>query len=198
MPPGGALRPRPRFGIDGRMAQTSTVYVFDLTVSDMDRGVYENLSLKVARHPSETAEYLVTRVLAYALELQEGLSFSQGLCVSTEPALWVHDLTGALQAWIEVGAPEAPRLHKARKACGRVTVYCHKDVPFYLRSLAGQKIHEAESVEVVELKRTFIGEIAAKLDKRNTLSVVVTEGQLYVDLAGASFSSELARFRLGA
>ena len=82
------------------MALTSTVHVFDLSVSDVDRGVYESVSLKVARHPSETAEYMLTRVLAYALELQEGLAFSAGLAAADEPALWVRDLQGTLQAWI--------------------------------------------------------------------------------------------------
>jgi uncharacterized protein YaeQ len=158
--------------------------------------VYETLALKVARHPSETADYLVTRVLAYALELQEGLTFTQGLAAADEPALWVRDLTGQLQAWIEVGAPDAPRLHKATKACARVVVYCHKDVHHYLRTLAGQKIHAPERIELIEVDRRFVGAIADKVEKRTMLSLSVTEGQLYVDIGGESLTAGLVRHGL--
>ena len=104
------------------MALNSTVYHFDVQLSDVDRGVYEALSLRVARHPSETEEYLVTRVLAYALEYAEGIAFSKGLADPDEPAIVVRDLTGAVQVWIEIGAPDAERLHKASKASPRVVV----------------------------------------------------------------------------
>ncbi|MBM4364675.1 MAG: YaeQ family protein [Deltaproteobacteria bacterium] len=168
------------------MALTATVHNFDVALSDVDRGLYESLALKVARHPSESAEYLVARVLAYALELEEGLAFSGGLSNADEPALWVHDLTGQLRAWIEVGTPDAARLHRASKACGRVRVYCHKEPSAWLRQLQGQKVHAPERVEVVILDRTFIAALAARLEKRTGWSVSVNEGELYVDLAGES------------
>src|SRR5438552_923762 len=98
------------------MALPSTLYTLEIDLSDVDRGVYESLALKVARHPSETAEYLITRLLAYCLEYTEGLSFSRGLAEPDEPALAVRDLTGAVTSWIEVGAPDAARLHRASKA----------------------------------------------------------------------------------
>src|SRR4051812_2041356 len=98
------------------MALTATVYNFDVQLSDVDRNVYETLALRVARHPSETEEYLVTRVLAYCLEYTEGITFSKGLAEPDEPAVVVRDLTGALRVWVEVGAPTADRLHKASKA----------------------------------------------------------------------------------
>lgn len=173
------------------MALGSTVNVFDIALSDMDRGVYEQLSLKVACHPSESAEYMLTRVLAYALELQEGLAFTQGLSVAEEPALWVRDLTGQLRAWIEVGAPDAARLHKASKACDRVVVYCHKDVTLYLRNLTGQRVHAPEKVRIVALDRRFVEAVAAKITRRTTMAVSVTEGQVYLDIAGESFTMAL-------
>src|SRR6185312_1467665 len=98
------------------MALTATMYAFDVELADVDRGVYESLEIRAARHPSETEEYLLTRVLAYCLEYTEGLSFSRGLSSTDEPALSVRDLTGALQAWIDIGAPDAARLHRASKA----------------------------------------------------------------------------------
>ncbi|MFZ5476637.1 MAG: YaeQ family protein [Myxococcota bacterium] len=169
----------------------STQHVFDLTVSDVDRGVYETRTLDVARHPSESLEYLVTRVLAFALELEEGLVFSRGLCVPDEPALWSRDLTGALRAWIEVGVPAAERLHKATKASPRVVVYAYK--PGSLRALDGARVHAPERVTVVELDRALISSIAERLARRTRLAVSVTEGELYVDVEGASLSAPVRR-----
>ena len=180
------------------MALSSTVHVFDLSISDVDRGVYESVSLKVARHPSETAEYMLTRVLAYALEIQEGLAFSAGLSAADEPALWVRDLQGRLQAWIEVGTPDAARLHKASKAVDRVVVYCHKDLKAWFRALAGQRVHKPERVSIIELDRRFIAAATARVEKRTALSVSVNEGELYVDIGGESLATTLRRHPLPA
>ena len=108
------------------MALTATIHHFTIRLSDVDRGVYETLELKAAKHPSESDEYLVTRVLA-CLEYAEGIAFSRGLAEPDEPPIAVRDLTGALKAWIEIGSPDAARLHKAAKAAPRVAVYTHKD-----------------------------------------------------------------------
>lgn len=175
------------------MALTSTVHTFDLTLSDVDRGVYTSLSLKVARHPSETAEYMLTRVLAYALEVEEGIEFTTGLSTADEPALWIRDLTGQLRVWIEVGVPEAARLHKASKACERVVVYCHKDAAHYLRTLTGQRVHVPDRVTIVAMDRRFIDAVAARVERRTTLEVSVTEGQIYVDIGGESHAASLTR-----
>ncbi len=178
------------------MALTATVHNFDVALSDVDRGVYDTLSLKVARHPSETAEALVTRVLAYALEVTDGLVFCSGLSTADEPALWDKDLTGQLRAWIEVGTPDAARLHKASKACGRVRVYCHKDVGPYFRLLAGQKVHAPERVEIVEVDRALVAELAARLEKRTSWALSVSDGAVYVDVGGASLNGVLTRHAL--
>src|SRR5690242_5221959 len=109
------------------MAQNSTIYNFDIRLSDVDRNIYTELALRVARHPSETEEYLLTRVLAYCLEYADGITFSKGLADPEEPAITVRDLTGTLKSWIEIGAPDAARVHKASKASPRVAIYTHKD-----------------------------------------------------------------------
>ncbi|MGH8766458.1 MAG: YaeQ family protein, partial [Burkholderiales bacterium] len=93
------------------MALGATIHHFDIRLSDVDRGVYETLALKVARHPSEAEDYLLARVLAYCLEYTEGIAFSRGLSDPDEPPIAVRDLTGVLRAWIELGAPDAARLH---------------------------------------------------------------------------------------
>ena len=95
------------------MAQSSTVFTFEIDLADADRAVYENLALRVARHPSESDEFLIARVLAYCLDHQEGIDFSRGLCDADDPPIVVKDLTGSLRAWIDVGTPSAERLHRA-------------------------------------------------------------------------------------
>jgi len=94
------------------MAVGTTIYTFTISLADDDQGVYENFELKAARHPSEAEDYLVTRVLAYCLDYAEGIAFSRGISDPGEPPLGVRDLTGALRSWIEIGAPNAARLHK--------------------------------------------------------------------------------------
>ena len=135
------------------MALNSTIYNFDVQLSDVDRGVYETLSLRVARHPSETEDYLVTRLLAYCLEYTEGIAFSKGLADPDEPSIVVRDLTGALQVWIEIGAPDAERLHKASKASPRVVLYTHKDPERLVQQLSLSRIHKAESIEIRAIDR---------------------------------------------
>ena len=82
------------------MALTATIYTFDIDLADVDRGVYETIALRVARHPSESEEYLVTRLLAYCLEYREGIAFSSGLSDPDAPTIAVRDLTGAIRVWI--------------------------------------------------------------------------------------------------
>ncbi|MCH9688296.1 MAG: YaeQ family protein [Deltaproteobacteria bacterium] len=164
------------------MAQGSTVIGFELVLSDVDRGVYESLSFKVAQHPSETAVYLATRVLAYALEWAEGIEFSQGLCTADVPAIAVTDRTGQLQTWIEIGTPDAPRLHRASKAAPRVAVYCHKNAQAWLRGLAGHTVHAPETINLFRFDATFIDAVSERIERRNAWSLSVTEGALYLDL----------------
>src|ERR1041384_5848569 len=108
------------------MALSATVYHLQIDLSDVDRNVYQQLDLRIARHPSETMRYLLARTLAYALLHEEGIAFSKGgLSDPDEPALSIRDLQGNLRAWIEIGAPSAERLHKASKASPRVAVFTY-------------------------------------------------------------------------
>src|ERR1051325_3531262 len=104
------------------MAQTSTIYNIDIDLSDVDRGIYEKLALRVPRHPSETAEYMLMRVFAYCLEYGEGIALTEGVTAADEPAVLVRDLTGRITAWIEVGMPAAERVHHGSKLAGRAAV----------------------------------------------------------------------------
>jgi uncharacterized protein YaeQ len=178
------------------VALPSTIYSLAIEVSDTDRGVYESVDIKVARHPSETEEYLVTRVLAYCLELTEGLTFSRGLAEPDEPALSVRDLTGALLAWIEVGQPDAARLHKASKAAPRVVVYTHREPRHLVRQLAGERIHRAEELEIYAIDRGVLAELTSRLERRMTLGVSVADRQLYVTAGDATFDGPVERISL--
>jgi len=179
------------------MALSSTIYVFDIRLSDGDRQVYETLSLRVARHPSETAEYLLTRVLAYCREFTEGIAFSNGgLSNPEEPTLSVRDLTGALQAWIEIGAPDAARLHKAAKSAARVAVYSHKDVAAWMANLAGERIHRAEAIKVYAVDRTWLAALAARLERRMAFDLAIADGALYVTLKGETLTGSLERYEI--
>lgn len=169
------------------MALTPTIHRFEIELADVDRGVYESLALRLAREPSETAAFLLTRVFAYCLEYIDGIEISGGIADPDEPALCVRDLTGAVRVWIDIGAPDAARLHKASKATPRVVVYTHKDPAGLVRQLSGERIHRAEALEIHAIDRGLLEELAARLDKRMVFGLTVTDRQLYVALDGKTF-----------
>jgi len=178
------------------MALNSTMYVFDVRIADADRNVYESLTLRVAQHPSEAPEYLVTRVLAYCLEYAEGISVSKGLSDPEDPAIGVRDLTGALQSWIDIGAPEAARLHKAGKAARRVAVYAHREVTPWLARLAGERIHRSEAVEIHVMDRELVAALVARLERRMDFDLSVSEKSLYVTIGEETLTGTVETRRL--
>jgi len=174
------------------MALTATIYHFQITLSDVDRGVYEALDLRVARHPSETMRYLVSRTLAYCLSHEEGIAFSKGGLSSAEEApVSIRDATGALRAWIDVGSPSAERLHKASKAAPRVALFTHVELPLLLREASARQIHRVEQLEVYRFEPEFLDLLAQKLDKNSKFELVRSDGQLYVTIAGETLSGTL-------
>ena len=178
------------------MALGAVIHQFAVQLSHVDRGVYESLDLRVARHPSESEEFLSARVLAFCLEHREGLAFSKGLAEPDQPALEVRDLTGRLLAWIEIGAPDAARLHRASKAVPRVAVYTHHDAERYWESLAGERIQRAESLELYGLDRALVAALVARLERRMALELSVSDGTLYLTLGGELFTGALTTHRL--
>jgi len=179
------------------MALTATIYSLDIDLSDADRSVYESLTLRVARHPSESEEYLVTRILAYALEFHEGIAFSPGLSDPDEPAISVRDLTGRIQSWIDIGIPEAARLHKASKAAPRVVVYTHKDPAQLVNRLSGERIHRAGALELYAIDRRFIAALAARLERRLSFGLSVNDGDLYASIGAETLTGGVVRHRIG-
>jgi len=178
------------------VALTATIHTFTIQLSDVDRAVYETLALKVARHPSETAEHLLTRVLAYCLEYMEGIAFSRGISDPDEPALSVRDLTGALKVWIDIGSPDAARLHKAGKAAPRVAVYTHKDPAQLRRPLVGEKIHRAEALELYAFDRELMAGLVQRLERRMQFDLSVTDRHLFLTIGAITLSGAVQQVRL--
>jgi uncharacterized protein YaeQ len=179
------------------MALTATVHRWQLTLSDVDRQVYETLDLRLAQHPSETIRYLVTRALAYALSYEEGIAFSRGgLSDAEEPAISVFDPTGARTAWIEVGSPSAERLHKASKATPRVSIFTHVDLAQLRREAASRPIHRVEEVRVFLLDPALLAGLESRVDRNVKLDLTRSEGHLYATLGKETLEGSITEASL--
>jgi len=163
------------------MALTATIYKADLQISDMGRNYYDGHTLTIARHPSETDERMMVRLLAFALHAHEALTFANKLTEDDEPDLWQKDLTDAIDVWIEVGQPDEKRI---RKACGRakqVYVYCysgHSADVWWGQVSAG--LERAKNLTVIKLPQASIQELE-KLSKRSMqLQCTIQDGQIWM------------------
>lgn len=163
------------------MALKATIFKAAVQVSDMDRNYYQSHALTLARHPSETDERMMVRLLAFALHAHEALVFGRGLSADDEPDLWRKDLTGAIELWIDVGQPDEKRL---RKACGRAT-----DVVVYSYGGAGAAMWRESMLPVLARTRNLAvkrvtqdaSQAMAKLAQRSMdLTYTVQEGQVWV------------------
>ena len=179
------------------MALTATIYNIEIDLADHDRGVFESFAIRGARHPSESEEYFVTRVLAYALEYTEGIEFSRGgISDSEAPPIAVRDLTGTIKTWIEIGNPEAARLHKAAKASPRVAVYTHKDPAQLVARLAGERIHRADAIEVWAMDRALVAQFAGRLERRMSFSLSISDHELTISLDDGTLTGTMVRHLL--
>ena len=164
---------------------------FEIALADVDRGVYQDLDLRVARHPSEDNPYLLTRILAFALEHKDGLAFSKGLSESDEPAIWLKDAEGRVQEWIEVGAPAADRLHRASKACPRVVVWCHRRPDMLQQRCAKERVHKGEQIVVWKVPADLLTALERKLDRNNKWDLSRHEGRVTVVVGGEAIEAVL-------
>ena len=178
------------------MAAAATMYHLQIDLSDVDRAVYQAIDLRVARHPSETMRYLLTRVIAYCLCYEEGIAFSRGLSTNDEPAVWVKDPHGNLRVWIEVGTPSAERLHKASKASPRVVVFTHHDPELLKKAARSKAIHRAEAIEVYALDGALLDALDSATDRNARWAVVHTEATLYLTSGDTSLSGSVTRHSL--
>jgi uncharacterized protein YaeQ len=174
------------------MAAGATIRTLRIGLSDVDRGVYETFELRVAQHPSESLRYLWSRILAYCLCYQEGIRFSKGgLSNAEEAPLAVWGADGTLNAWIDVGAPSAERLHKASKAAERVLLYSAVSMERLRKEAARRKIHRVEAIEVWSLPEVLLEELGKLTSRGMELELVRTENQLYATLDGTVIEAQL-------
>lgn len=172
------------------------MYAMQVSLAHVDRGMYEQLEFRMAMHPSESPEYFVARLLAYCLEYAEGIGFSKGVSDPDDPTVSVRDLTGTITTWIEIGLPDAARLHKASKAAPRVVVYTHKDPTVWLRQLAGERIHKVDRIECYELDLALVDALVERLGRRLQFELSVTDGELFVNVGGDTLTGTLVSLSL--
>ena len=176
------------------MALTATVHRIRVALSDVDREVYESLDLRIARHPSESMRYMLTRTLAYCLSYEEGIRFSKGGLSSTdEPPIAVRDPTGVLLVWIDVGSPSAERLHRAAKAARRVAIFTHVPLAVLRREASSRAIHRVEDIEVHRIEAALLDELEPRIERHTELDLVRTEGQLYLTLGSANVQGAITK-----
>lgn len=174
------------------MALKSTIFKAELGVADIDRGYYRDHSLTLARHPSETDERMLVRLLAFALHANDALAFGRGLSAEDEPDLWQRDLTGAIERWINVGLPDE---REVRKACGRarevhVIAYGGRAAELWWQG-ARARLERQERLGVSEVPLSAGHALARMAARSMRLQVTIQEGQVIVADDATSVSMEL-------
>jgi len=177
------------------MALKATICKAALQVADMDRNYYGEHALTVARHPSETDERMMVRLLAFALNAHEHLSFGKGLSDTEEPDLWQRDLTGAIEHWIEVGQPEERRLLRACGRSNRVTVYAYGNRAELWWKPVADKLKRARNLAVWRIPTTSSQALEKLAGRAMQLQCTVQEGQLWFSDAVETVQVELAALK---
>jgi uncharacterized protein YaeQ len=163
------------------MALKATIYKAELNVADSDQHYYGTHALTIARHPSETDERMMVRLLAFALNAHEDLAFTKGLSDVDEPDVWLRDLTGAIDLWIDVGQPEERRI---LKACGRakqVIIYCYGGHASKLWwEGVRNKLERARNLKVIYLPSEQTKALAAQAERSMQLHVNIQDSEIFV------------------
>lgn len=176
------------------MGQPTTLYRFQISLSDIDEGAYKTLDLRLAMHPSESHAYLLTRLIAYVLNEREHLEFSpEGLGDPDAPAISATTPNGEILLWIEIGNPSARKLHKAGKAAKQVKVYTYKDPETLLKEIRGNKVHNVENMEIYSLDPKFLEDLAGRLDRKNAWGIIHHEKTLNVSIGEYSALADLRK-----
>ncbi|WP_394781310.1 YaeQ family protein [Undibacterium sp.] len=177
------------------MALKSIIYKAELSIADMDRGYYAEHSLTIARHPSETDERMMVRVLAFAIHASETLSFAKGLSDVEEPDLWQKDYTEAIQLWVEAGQPDDRRL---LKACGRsekVVVYSYSSTSDIWWKQMNSRLDRAKNLKVMNVPAAT-SEALTKLAQRNMqLQCTIQDAQIWMTAGETSVQIDLETFK---
>jgi uncharacterized protein YaeQ len=173
------------------MALPSTVYRASVQLSDLDRQVYEQLQTTIAKHPSETEERLVARLLAYALCFDRELSFTKGVGSGDEPDLWTKSADGRVNLWIEVGLPDAERLAKSCRHVERAILFACGAAQSRWLTQHLPKLASSQNLTVIGIDFKFLGSLVENLQRAINWSLTVTEGALYLTVGEQTFETAL-------
>lgn len=178
------------------MALRATIFKAELNIADSDRHYYATHSLTLARHPSETDERMMVRLLAFALNAHENLAFTKGLSEVDEPDLWLKDLTGSIDLWIDIGQPDERRILKACGRADQVMIYCyggHASKIWW--DGVRNKVERAKNLKVVCLLSDDTKALAAHAERNMTLHVNIQDGEIFVsnDYGQLSIQQEVWR-----
>jgi len=174
------------------MAQPSTIYRVGIQLSDIDRGLYDSLQFTVARHPSETEERLLARILAYAVFYEPELTFTKGVGAGDEPDLWSKGPDGRVRCWIEVGLPDAERLVKASRHSEQVVLCAFgPSLPVWEKQQL-PKLAGISNLTVISLELSFLKRLTERLQRSISWALTITEGTLYLEIDGETLESGLS------
>lgn len=175
------------------MALKATIYKADLQIADMDRNYYAEHALTLARHPSETDERLMVRVLMYALHAQEGIAFTKGLSEADEPEIWVKDLTGQIRLWIDIGQPDETRLRKASGRADAVVAVCYSTSCALWWKPLESKLARLKNLSVLQLPVATSQALAALATRSMRLQCLVQDGEVWLSTDTTRVRVELQR-----
>jgi len=177
------------------MALKATIFKASLQVSDIDRNYYGEHSLTLARHPSETDERMMMRVLAFALNAHEHLAFGKGLSDTDEPDLWQKDLTGSIVHWIDVGQPDEKRLIRASGRVDRVTVYAYARGADLWWETNAERLARAKNLTVWRVPMSSSESVGKLAERAMQLQCTVQEGQVWFSSAAGTVQVEMAALK---
>jgi uncharacterized protein YaeQ len=178
------------------MALNATVYRCALQVSDLDRGYYQTHQLTIARHPSETDERMMVRVLAFALNADSGLSFTRGLSQDDEPELWQRSLSDEILLWIEIGQPDEKRIKKACARSERVSIYCHQHraAKVWWKRIA-ERLKRFDRLSVFKLPDGIGTELITLAHRNMDLQCTVQDAEIWLSDQTTDINFTLERLR---
>lgn len=162
------------------MALRSTIYKAQLELADLNRSLFESHSLTLARHPSETEERLMMRVLAFAMCAREGLAFGKGLSNEDDAALWHIDDVGEVKLWVDVGLPDDDRIKRACHKADEVVVFAYgRSVPIWWGQIAS-KLTRFENLTVLQISTEDAGKLTAQADRTMRLNWTIQDDTIYL------------------
>lgn len=167
------------------MALSSTIFKANLQISDMDRHYYEEHQLTLARHPSETDERMMVRLLAFALHADEQLSFTKGLCDDEEPAIWQKSLSDEIELWVDVGQPDERRVRKACSRSTRVCIYLYggRNAELWWQRNVN-KLQRFENLTVLEIPEDTCNELVSLVQRSMQLQCTIQDGEVWLNCGG--------------